>query len=162
MVAPMKNVQFYDPRYGAFAGLSNLHPRPLTFNDVVYATPEHAYQAAKARDPRVRDWLIAAPTPELAAVAGDALKSSEITEGWEDQHVALMERIVRAKFAEHPDLLDLLLSTGNAKIVEWAPEDGAIARFWGEFEGQGSNVLGRLLMKLRDEHRTSRTQRGRG
>src|SRR5260370_32316820 len=94
MVAPMKNVRFYDPRHGTFAGLSNLHPRPLTFEDVVYATPEHAYQAAKARDPLVRDWLTSAPTPELAAAAGDALQPSEITAGWDDKHVALMHRSV--------------------------------------------------------------------
>jgi predicted NAD-dependent protein-ADP-ribosyltransferase YbiA (DUF1768 family) len=46
-----------------------------------------------------------------------------------------------------------LLSTGTAKIVEWAPEDSAVARFWGEYEGIGENTLGIMLMRLRDELR---------
>ena len=144
-------IRFYDPRVGEFCGLSNLHPRPMTFEGVVYASAEHAYQAAKARDPAVRAWLMAAPSTELVAAAGDALSLDEIVPGWAVAHVALMERIVRAKFLEHADLRRLLLSTGTERIVEWAPEDSAVARFWGEYEGSGENTLGLMLMRLRDE-----------
>ncbi len=153
----MPTVKFYDPRNGDFAGLSNLHPRPMTFEGIRYASAEHAYQAAKARDPVIRAWLMAAPTTELVAVAGDALAADEIVPGWNAQHVALMARIVRAKFLEHADLLQLLLSTGDAKIVEWAPEDSAVARFWGEYEGMGENTLGLMLMRLRDTLRETDT-----
>ena len=149
----MTIVKFYDPREGPFAALSNLHPRPVTFQGLVYATAEHAYQVAKARDPRVRNWLMAAPTPELVAVAGDALPPDAIICGWEDVHVTLMAQIVRAKFLEHFDLRKLLLSTNDAKIVEWAPKDSSVARFWGEYEGLGYNTLGLMLMRLRDELR---------
>ena len=147
----MTVIKFYDPRVGDFCGLSNLHPRPMTFEGVAYASAEHAYQAAKARDPAVRAWLMAAPSPELVAVAGDALPFDDVAPGWAMSHVPLMERIVRAKFVEHADLRRLLLSTGAAKIVEWAPEDSAVARFWGEYEGIGENTLGNMLMRLRDE-----------
>lgn len=149
----MNTIKFYDPRLGAFAGLSNLHPRAVTVDDVSYATPEHAYQVAKARDLAVRNWLAAAPTPELVAAAGDALAEHETVEDWHATHVAAMEKIVRAKFDQHADLRTLLLSTGTAKIVEWAPEDSPVARFWGEYEGLGRNTLGTLLMRLRDEYR---------
>ena len=149
----MTEIKFYDPRAGEFCGLSNLHPRPITCEGVSYASAEHAYQAAKARDPIVRAWLMDAPSPELVAVAGDALPLDDIAPDWAVVHVALMERIVRAKFLEHEDLRSLLLSTGEAKIVEWAPEDSAAARFWGEYEGIGENTLGVILMHLRDELR---------
>ncbi len=144
-------IKFYDPRVGDFCGLSNLHPRPMTFEGVAYASAEHAYQAARARDPAVAAWLMAAPSPELVAAAGDALPPDDVAPGWAETHVALMERIVRAKFLEHADLRRLLLSTGAAKIVEWSPEDSAVARFWGEYEGHGLNTLGLMLMRLRDE-----------
>jgi ribA/ribD-fused uncharacterized protein len=149
----MTVIKFYDPRVGDFCGLSNLHPRPMMFQGVAYASAEHAYQAARARDPAVRAWLMAAPSPELVAAAGDALPLDDIAPDWAVFHVPLMERIVRAKFVEHGDLRRLLLSTGTAKIVEWAPEDSAIARFWGEYEGVGENTLGVMLMRLRDELR---------
>jgi ribA/ribD-fused uncharacterized protein len=149
----MTVIKFYDPRVGDFCGLSNLHPRPMMFEGVAYASAEHAYQAARARDPAVRAWLMAAPSPELVAAAGDALPLDDIAPDWAVFHVALMERIVRAKFVEHGDLRRLVLSTGTAKIVEWAPEDSAIARFWGEYEGVGENTLGVMLMRLRDELR---------
>jgi ribA/ribD-fused uncharacterized protein len=149
----MTMIKFYDPRVGAFCGLSNLHPRPMIFEGVAYASAEHAYQAFKAREPAVRAWLMAAPSPELVAVAGDALPPDDVVPDWPETHVPLMERIVRAKFLEHGDLLRLLLSTGTAKIVEWAPEDSAVARFWGEYEGVGENTLGVMLMRLRDELR---------
>ena len=149
----MRVVKFYDPRVGDFCGLSNLHPRPMTFEGVAYASAEHAYQAARAADPAVRAWLMAAPSPELVAAAGDALPPDDVAGGWAEMHVPLMDRILRAKFLEHADLRQLLLSTGTAKIVEWAPEDSAVARFWGEYEGIGENTLGIMLMRLRDELR---------
>lgn len=144
----MSAIRFYDPRLGAYCGLSNLHPVPVTVDGRDFATPEHAFQFYRARDPKVGDWLAAAPTPELSAVAGDALTPEETALGWSDIQLAVMERILRAKFAQHA-FRALLLSTGDAYLVEWSPEDGEIARFWGEYEGQGDNHLGYLLMRLR-------------
>jgi N-glycosidase YbiA len=149
---PSDEVRFYDPRNGPFRALSNLYHRVLEFEGIHYATPEHAYQAAKPKDAAVRVWIIAAPTPELSAAAGDALQPHEISNGWNETHVPLMERIVRAKF-QAPDLRTLLLSTGEAKLVEWSPVDNPVARFWGEFEGKGENTLGRILMRLRQDLR---------
>lgn len=148
----MNEIRFYDPREGEFCGLSNLHPRPLEFDGQLYATPEHAYQALKAR-PALRQWLMAAPTPELVAVAGDALTSEQTVDHWEDDHVKVMTRIIRAKFEQHPDLRALLLTTATARLVEWSPDDSEVARLWGEYQGQGQNLLGKILMCLRHEYR---------
>jgi len=55
-----------------------------------------------------------------------------------------------AKFTQHDDLRRLLLSTGDAKLVEHTERDD----FWGNGgDGSGANMLGRLLMELRDELR---------
>jgi predicted NAD-dependent protein-ADP-ribosyltransferase YbiA (DUF1768 family) len=45
----------------------------------------------------------------------------------------------------------LLLSTGEATIVELAPDDDPVNRFWSRVAGSGvgENWLGRLLMDLR-------------
>jgi ribA/ribD-fused uncharacterized protein len=146
-------IRFFDPRCEPHSGLSNLFERPIELDGIRYMTAEHAYQAAKARDPKIRAWLMAAPAPELSAIVGDGLTAEQTIPRWSDSHVDVMSRILRAKYDQHADLRALLLSTGEAKLVEWAPEDGAIARFWGEFQGRGENMLGKMLMGLRADYR---------
>ncbi len=59
---------------------------------------------------------------------------------------------LRAKFTQHEDLRELLLSTGNAQLVEHTASD----RYWADGgDGSGKNMLGVLLMRLRDELRAS-------
>jgi predicted NAD-dependent protein-ADP-ribosyltransferase YbiA (DUF1768 family) len=62
-----------------------------------------------------------------------------------------MRGVLRAKFIQHSDLTDLLLSTGSARLVERGRVDNAVNRLWGEVNGKGQNMLGVLLMELRDE-----------
>ena len=59
------------------------------------------------------------------------------------------------KFQMHPELLQLLLSTGDLEIVENAPHD----YFWGIGRtGQGQNHLGKLLMRIREEMQEEQEQ----
>jgi hypothetical protein len=48
-----------------------------------------------------------------------------------------------------------LLSTGDARLVEVATVDNAVNRLWGEVKGVGKNMLGTLLMEVRNEIRAS-------
>ncbi|PNB06401.1 DUF1768 domain-containing protein, partial [Pseudomonas sp. FW305-67] len=64
-----------------------------------------------------------------------------------------MRRVLRAKFTQHADLRDLLLSTGDARLVEAATVDNDVNRLWGEVNGSGRNMLGVLLMEIRAELR---------
>ncbi len=58
---------------------------------------------------------------------------------------------MRAKFTQHHDLAELLLSTGSARLVETGRVNNAVNRLWGEVDGKGQNMLGIMLMELRDE-----------
>ena len=64
-----------------------------------------------------------------------------------------MRAVLRAKFTQHPDLRELLLSTGDARLVETATVDNEVNRLWGEVNGVGRNMLGVLLMEVRAELR---------
>ena len=67
---------------------------------------------------------------------------------WESAKIDVMRTAVRAKFTQHDELRDLLLSTKDAKLVERTSNDS----FWGDGgDGRGLNWLGRILMQVRAE-----------
>ena len=58
-----------------------------------------------------------------------------------------MEEVLYLKFKQHPDLRSLLLNTSVAPLVYAEANDP----FWGEGPtGQGTNELGKALMRVRD------------
>lgn len=62
-----------------------------------------------------------------------------------------MREALLAKFTQYSDLRDLLLQTGEAKLVENSPYDD----YWGTGkDGRGQNRLGVLLMQLRNQLRS--------
>ena len=60
---------------------------------------------------------------------------------------------MRAKFDQHEDLRMLLLATASARLVEASPDDSEVGCYWGEYQGRGDNMLGKILMALRHEYR---------
>lgn len=146
-------IRFYrasEKPYGAF---SNLYRRPIEFEGETFVTSEHAYQAGKARKPEVKAWLMAAPSPALLAMAAHGLYYWDIAPGWSKTKFDRMRGALRAKFTQHPDLRELLLGTGEARLIETATVDNEVNRLWGEVNGVGRNMLGKLLMELRTELR---------
>ena len=142
-------IRFYrasEKPYGAF---SNLFRRAIDFEDEMFATSEHAYQAGKARKPEVRDWVLSAPSPALVAMAAHGLYYWDIAPGWSRTKFDRMRGVLRAKFTQHEDLKEMLLATGDARLVESATVDNEVNRLWGEVNGEGRNMLGQLLMELR-------------
>lgn len=153
----MNEIRFYrasEKPYGAF---SNLYRREVVFEDETFATSEHAYQAGKPRKKAVRDWLMAAPSPALLAMAAHGLYYWDVAPGWSTAKFDRMRDILRAKFQQHDDLRELLLSTDDARLVESATVDNEINRLWGEVNGVGKNMLGVLLMEVREELRCETT-----
>ena len=152
----MKEIRFYRATDEVFGCFSNLYRRSMTFEGCLYPTAEHAYQAGKARKKEVRDWLMAAPSPSLLAMAAHGLYYWDITPKWSTTKFARMKSVLHAKFSEHQDLGEILLGTGDARLVESATVDNPVNRLWGEVNGVGRNMLGILMMEVRDEIRTTR------
>lgn len=147
----LAEVRFYrasEKPYGAF---SNLYRREIEFEGETFATSEHAYQAGKARKPEVRKWLMEAPSPALLAMAAHGLYVWDINSDWSKIKFDRMKRVLQAKFTQHDDLKQLLMSTGTARLVESATVNNAVNRLWGEVGGVGKNKLGELLMEVRAE-----------
>jgi ribA/ribD-fused uncharacterized protein len=144
-------IQFYRANERPYGAFSNLFRCEVKFEGKTYPTAEHAYQAGKALKPAVRDWILAAPTPALAAMAAHGLYVWEVVPNWQTIKYDRMRAVLRAKFLQHPNLAFLLLSTGSARLVEAGRVNNAVNRLWGEVNGKGQNMLGVMLMELRAE-----------
>jgi len=146
----MKEIRFYRASEKPFGVFSNLYRRPITFEGRVYPTSEHAYQAGKARKEEVREWLMAAPSPALLAMAAHGLYQWDIAPEWSRIKFDRMRGVLMAKFTQHSDLATILIDTKDAVLIETATVDNAVNRLWGEVPGKGGkNMLGILLMEVR-------------
>lgn len=66
---------------------------------------------------------------------------------WESIRDDVMYQCLKSKFRD-PYLRDLLLNTGD-EFIEEGNSHGD--RYWGTVNGEGRNVLGYLLMRVREE-----------
>ena len=72
---------------------------------------------------------------------------------WEHVKDNVMREALMAKFTQHSDLKQQLLSTGSATIIEHTENDS----YWGDGgDGSGKNKLGVLLMEIRERLRAGR------
>ncbi|MGR9229381.1 NADAR family protein [Rhizobium leguminosarum] len=144
-------ISFYRANERPYGVLSNLYRREIEFEGRIFPTSEHAYQAGKALKPAVREWIQAAPSPSLAAMAAHGLYTWDVVPDWANIKFDRMRAVLRAKFTQHPDLAEILISTGTKRLVEAGSVNNAVNRLWGEVNGKGKNMLGAMLMELRDE-----------
>ena len=137
-------VFFYTPD-GPFGDFSNFARLGVALDGAWWPTAEHFFQAQKFDDPAYREKIRRASTPRMAADLGRT-RALPLRPDWDTARVAVMRRVVLAKFRTHAALRDLLLSTGTRPLVESAPGDA----FWGcGPEGTGENRLGKLLEEVR-------------
>lgn len=139
-----------DP-YGEFGNMTGGFSFNLT-PDILIRSSESLYQAVKfSSHPEIQKLILDQNSGYLAKSIAINYKEL-IREDWEEIKVDVMLLCLRLKIANHRMLFDLLKSTGNSPIVELSKKDD----FWGakpidENLLIGENVLGELLMLLRDE-----------
>jgi ribA/ribD-fused uncharacterized protein len=132
---------------GEYEFLSNFYECDFVWAGIQYPSLEHAYQSCKTEDQEEK-WMIAnCSTPGQAKRAGQRIT---LRSDWELVKVGKMESLLGWKFRSVPDLTERLRDTYPAHIAEgnlWGDT------FWGVDldTGEGANVLGVLLMELRDE-----------
>ena len=137
-------IRFYSAQddYGEF---SNFAEYPVRIDGTTWPTTEHYFQAQKFEDPAVRQRIRRAGSPMEAARLGRDRRTA-LRRDWESTKVSVMETALRAKFTQHDALRLLLLSTGDARLIEHTENDA----YWGDGgDGRGKNMLGQLLMRVR-------------
>ncbi|HJZ92821.1 MAG TPA: NADAR family protein [Gemmataceae bacterium] len=141
-------INFYSTsdEYGC---LSNFAAYPIRLKGKVWPTSEHYFQAQKFAGTEHEEAIRLENSPMIAARMGRDRKKP-LRRDWEAVKDDVMREAVRAKFRQHADLREALLATGQAKIVEHTENDS----YWGDGgDGSGKNMLGRILMEVREELR---------
>jgi N-glycosidase YbiA len=143
--AGMVTIYFYSVsgEYGCF---SNFSPRPLTLKGRTWPTSEHFFQVQKFAGTPDEEEVWQAKSPMIAARMVRRRKRP-LRKDWESVKDTIMHEAVRAKFTQHADKREILLGTGDAKIVEHTENDA----YWGDVgDGSGQNRLGQILMDVRE------------
>ncbi|WP_242907850.1 NADAR family protein [Actinomadura terrae] len=123
--------------------LQDEYPAPIEVGGVVYPSVSHAYWALSTADAGARERIREAETPHEARKL--AAESARV-ESWPDARTAVMAGLQRAKFAQHPELAEILIGTGDAPISY----SGMDSDHWA---ARGRNWSGRLLELVRSELR---------
>lgn len=140
----MNEVKVIDSFSGENRFLSNFYPCNMTYNGQKFDSAEAAFQCQKCaleEDKKIFTRL----EPREAKTHGKFVK---LRKDWEEVKVQIMEEVVRAKFTQVKSLGEALVNTGDAILIEgnrWRDT------FWGVYEGVGQNMLGKILMKIRNE-----------
>ena len=142
----MNEIKFYSTQ-DEFGEFSNFAYFPIKLDGKMWHTTEHYFQAQKFADQQYQEKIRAERSPMIAARLGRDRKQ-KLRNDWESVKNNVMKKALMAKFTQHEDLKTLLISTGDAKLIEHTVNDA----YWGDGgDGKGQNFLGRLLMQVRDE-----------
>jgi len=134
---------------GQYEFLSNFYPCVIYDDGVTYNSVEHAYQAMKSLKREDRENIAACSTPGRAKRMG---RKVELRSDWGDVYVDIMLGLLEQKF-RNSTLKSQLCDTGEEELVEgntWGDVE------WGVCNGKGENMLGILLMALRETYLAQR------
>lgn len=137
-------IKFYrsqDP-YGF---LSNFARFSVYLDGKDWPTSEHYYQAQKTDDPLLQEQIRQVSNPGESKRLGMRVP---LRPDWDQAKDDVMRKVVKAKFEQHPELLQMLLATGDSELIEHTKLDS----YWGDGgNGKGKNMLGKVLMEVREE-----------
>lgn len=133
----------------------------LQYKGNIFQTTEQAFMWAKAdlfNDKESARLILSENNPAKAKALGRGVKGFNPTH-WDINKEFLMYEVNLAKYSQFEDYRKILLATGDKQIAETNGKD----RVWGiglyandsrvhdESKWQGQNLLGKVLMKVREE-----------
>jgi len=136
-----------------FGVLSNMKGKQkILINDIWFSSSEAIYQSLKFPNNKELQIKIASENSPILAkrIATHNVKYKR--EDWDHVKNNIMRLSIRIRCLQSQDFFNLLLSTSPKQIVEISRKDS----YWGALPKEtnhlnGKNVLGRLLMELREE-----------
>ncbi|MCM1232781.1 MAG: NADAR family protein [Ruminococcus flavefaciens] len=139
-------IYFYkvNDEYGCF---SNFAHYGFALDEKRWMTSEHYFQAQKFCGTDYEEKIRLLDNPMKAAEMGRN-RSLPLRADWEQVKDDVMRKAVLAKFTQNEEIKDILLSTGKEILIEKTSDD----YYWGcGKDGSGKNMLGVILMEVREE-----------
>ena len=147
-------VYFYDTKENPYGCFTNFSRHGFELDGEWWKTSEHYFQAQKFIGTPYCEEIRRLPTAREAFNLAHSLKDS-IRPDWKQVRDDIMRKAVLRKFEFNSEIRAVLLSTGDALLIEDSPVDA----YWGRgADGKGKNMLGIILMEVRAELR-DRTQK---
>ena len=141
MIKEFKNQYFF---------LSNFYECPIYYNKLVFCNAEAAFQAQKVIDEKEQYKFINLNASQARKLG----KTIVLRKDWEEVKDNIMYEIVKRKFTVNKELKQKLIDTKDEELVEgnWWHDT-----YWGvdSKTGIGKNKLGKILMKVREEVKSS-------
>jgi hypothetical protein len=140
----MDNPSVISSFQGKYEFLSNFYRTNVEIDGIIYKNAEAAFQAMKVNDVSTKkkfSHLDAANAKKLG-------RKVNLPSDWDYMRSFHMKRVLNAKFKKNHVLGELLKSTSPAILEEgntWGDT------YWGVCKGKGENMLGKLLMAVRQE-----------
>jgi ribA/ribD-fused uncharacterized protein len=134
---------------GIYSFLSNFYLIDILYEGIRYPSVENAYQSAKSYDPDYR-YRVSICTAGASKRLG---KQIQVIDYWDVIKIGIMYYLLKQKF-QNEKLREQILETKNLELIEgnnWHDN------LWGDCQCdkckniKGKNILGILLMKVRDE-----------
>ena len=137
---------------GNLAYLSNFFPCSVTVSiegkEYTFKDSEAAFQAFKCPE-RAQEF-----TYRTKGNAKKHGKEVPLRPDWEQIKDDVMYNCVKAKFTQNPYLMERLLQSPDILVENNTWGD----TYWGAVNGRGKNMLGLILMQIREEERIRRSK----
>lgn len=151
-------IGFFRP-YEEYGEFSNWFIRDFKIGGVTFNSVEQYMMYIKAKtfnDTEAALLIMESSNQKEIKALGRSVKNYKDKE-WNEIRQSVVQEALLAKFTQHSDLQEVLLSTGEAELVEASPYD----RVWGigiantpliqdKRSWRGKNLLGKSLMQVRD------------
>ena len=156
-VYPIAQSVFFHKKTDAHWILSNMASCPLEVEGIQFKSSEHLFQTLKFATPESITAVYQSKSPKMTAKHYQKLGGHR-REDWEQILVDVMKFCLKKKYEQCPEFRKELEQTKGYNIVELQDakndNDASRANAWGvKTKGQnyeGPNLMGRLLMELRD------------
>src|SRR3989304_7141966 len=108
----MIKIPHYETSYFLF---SNFSPHAIVYKGVLYPTLEHAFQAQKFLNEKIREEIRNAPSPLAAFKLGR--KYSGKRDDWNEIKLNIMYELLKEKVLQHAEVKEELFKTENEEMI---------------------------------------------